>query len=158
MAKKADISRSRSKIKSSINNIPKSVKIESNNLIAAGQILTGIGIIVFWILFFTVGMIDKNAAPDCYFTYEHAFPPADIILAISLIISSILLIKKNSIGKTVSLVCSGALIFVGLVDFSFNLQNKVYFISIAEAISNGFLNAWCVFFGLVIFIKFRNLK
>ncbi len=152
MAKKSNII----KTKSSRKNIPGPVNIESNNIIAIGQILTGIGLIAFWILFFTVGMIDKNVVPDCYFQYEHAFPPADIILAFGLIFSSILLLKKLPIGKTVALVCAGALIFLGLLDFSFNLQNKVYFISMAEAISNGFINAWCVFFGLVMFIKFRN--
>ncbi len=152
MAKKTDSS----KTKIIKKNISGSGNIESNNLIITGQILTGAGLIVFWILFFTVGMIDKNVAPDCYFQYEHAFPPADIILASGLILSSFLLIKKLPIGKTVSLVCAGALIFLGLLDFSFNLQNKVYLISLAEAISNGFINAWCVFFGLVIFIKFRN--
>ena len=152
MAKKTD----QSKTKIIKKNISGSENIESNNLIIIGEILTGIGLIIFWILFFTVGMIDKNVAPDCYFQYEHAFPPADIILALGLIFSSILLLKKLPIGKTVALVCAGALIFLGLLDFSFNLQNKVYLISMAEAISNGFINAWCVCFGLVIFIKFRN--
>jgi hypothetical protein len=128
---------------------------DSINLIIIGQILTGIGLITFWILFFSVGMIDKNAAPDCYFTYEHAFPPADIILAFALLISSGLMIKRIPFGKSISLVCAGALIFLGLLDFSFNLQNKIYFISISEAVSNGFINAWCVFFGSAIFMKFK---
>lgn len=129
---------------------------ESYKLIIAGQILTGIGLIAFWILFFTVGMIDKKSAPECYFNYEHAFPPADIVLALALIISSFLLLKKKPIGKTISLVSAGALIFLGLLDFSFNLQNKVYFISMAEAVSNGFINAWCVFFGMVILLRFKS--
>lgn len=133
------------------------VSIDVLNLIIIAQILTGAGLIAFWILFFTVGMIDPNAAPACYFVYEHAFPPADIILSIALFISAYLLKNRISLGRTTSLLSAGALIFLGLLDFSFNLQNKVYLISISEAISNGFINAWCVFFGLIMFMEFRDL-
>lgn len=124
--------------------------------IIAGEMITGIGLIAFWILFFTVGMVDSNSVPGCYFAYEHAFPPADIILSIAFIAAASLLIKKHPFGKTLSLISAGALIFLGILDFSFNLQNKIYFISISEGISNGIINAWCVFFGLTIIVKFNK--
>ena len=40
------------------------------------MILTGAGIILFWIAFFTIGLTPENA-PPCYLAFEHAFPPPD---------------------------------------------------------------------------------
>ena len=116
------------------------------------EIITGCGIILFWIAFFTVGTA-PTPAPECYFAYEHAFPPPDILLAIALIVSGIFLIKGRQAGIKLSLVSAGALIFLGILDISFNLQNGVYLISTGELISNGFINLWCVGFGLTIMFK-----
>ena len=52
--------------------------------VARAQLATGFGIIVFWILFFTVGLAPTNP-PVCYFAFEHAFPLPDAVLAIGLL-------------------------------------------------------------------------
>jgi hypothetical protein len=116
------------------------------------EILTGTGIILFWIAFFTVGLAPTHP-PECYFAYEHAFPPPDIILSIALIASGILLLKGRPAGVKLSLISAGGLIFLGILDISFNLQNGVYLISTGELISNGFINLWCVGFGLTIIFR-----
>lgn len=59
-------------------------------------------------------------------------------------------------GGRMALVCSGSLIFLGLLDFSFNIQNGIYFISAAELLLNGAINLWCVAFGLVLAFKLRG--
>ena len=121
------------------------------------EILTGGGIILFWVAFFTVGLAPAPP-PECYFAFEHAFPPPDIILSIALIIAGILLIKGRPTGKKLSLISAGGLVFLGVLDISFNLQNGVYLISTGELISNGFINLWCVGFGLaIIFRLWRRL-
>jgi hypothetical protein len=56
-----------------------------------------------------------------------------------------------------SLVAAGALIFLGLLDFSFNLQNGVYTASTLDLAINGFINAWCVGFGLFLIYSLRNV-
>lgn len=113
------------------------------------EIITAAGLILFWIGFFTVGMAPETP-PECYFAYEHAFPLPDILLAMVLLASGILLLKGNPLGKTLALVAAGALIFLGLVDFSFNFQNGIYSISTLDLVLNGFINIWCVAFGLAI--------
>ena len=113
------------------------------------EIITGAGLILFWIGFFTVGMAPETP-PECYFAYEHAFPLPDILLAMVLLASGILLLRRNPLGKTLALVAAGALIFLGLVDFSFNFQNGIYGISTLDLVLNGFINIWCVAFGLAI--------
>ena len=52
--------------------------------IAALATITGIGLLLFWIGFFTIGLAPENPPPG-YFEYEHSFPLPDIILAIALI-------------------------------------------------------------------------
>ena len=117
--------------------------------IAVLELLTGIGLILFWIGFFTIGLAPENP-PPCYFAYEHSFPLPDIILSIAMLASGILLLKNKAPGRTLSLVCSGGLLFLGILDFSFNIQNGIYKISTLDLVLNAFINVWCVGFGLAI--------
>lgn len=118
------------------------------------EIVTAAGLILFWIVFFTVGLAPENP-PKCYFAYEHAFPLPDICLALLLLVSGILLLRRNSLGRTLSLIAAGALIFLGLLDFCFNLQNRIYLASVLDLVLNALINAWCVVFGVIII--WRNL-
>ena len=125
--------------------------IETKGLktIAVLELLTGIGIILFWIGFFTIGLAPENH-PQCYFAYENSFPMPDIILSIAILSSGILLLKNKESGRTLSLVCSGGLMFLGILDFSFNIQNGIYMTSTLDLVLNAFINVWCVGFGVAI--------
>jgi hypothetical protein len=118
------------------------------------ELITAIGFILFWIGFFTIGLAPANP-PECYFAYEHSFPLPDIITAIAMIAGGILLLKGSNKGRMLSLACSGALIFLGLLDFSFNIQNGVYLVSAMDMVLNAFINIWCVAFGLAMFFKLK---
>ena len=131
------------------------IEIKGLKTIAVLEMLTGIGIILFWIGFFTIGLAPENP-PPCYFAYEHSFPLPDIILSIAILASGILLLKNKESGRTVSLVCSGGLMFLGLLDFSFNIQNGVYMVSTMDLILNAFINIWCVAFGLTLYLKMKS--
>ena len=123
--------------------------------IAFLQIGTGIGLILFWLAFFTVGLAPENP-PACYFAFEHSFPLPDIILALVLLWSGRLLWKQQPGGRAPGLAASGGLVFLGLLDFSFNIQNGMYLISTADLILNAFINLWCVGLGTAIFLSLRN--
>jgi len=125
------------------------VKDDKRRLIASLEIVTGIGLILFWIAFFTVGLA-PDKAPPCYFAYEHSFPLPDGVLAILLLIAGILLMRSRPAGRPLSLVAAGALVFLGLLDFSFNLQNGIYLTSTVDLALNAFINLWCVGLGLAI--------
>ena len=111
------------------------------------SIITGIGIILFWIGFFTIGLAPETP-PEGYFVFEHSFPPPDCILAVALIIAGVLLLKKRHSGVILSLVTSGGLMFLGILDASFNVQNGMYCITPIDTILNAFINLWCFGFGL----------
>lgn len=118
------------------------------------EILTAIGLVLFWIGFFTIGLAPANA-PECYFAYEHSFPLPDITMSIFMFAGGILLLKGSNTGRMLSLACSGGLVFLGLLDFSFNIQNGVYLTSTMDMILNAFINIWCVVFGFAIFMKLK---
>ncbi len=117
--------------------------------IAILELLTGVGLILFWVGFFTIGLAPKNP-PKGYMEYEHSFPLPDGLLAVLLLIAGILLLLNNPWGGNLSLIAAGALIFLGVLDFSFNIQNGVYKISKSDLILNAFINVWCVGFGIAI--------
>ena len=123
--------------------------IKGLRIIAVLEFLTGVGLILFWIGFFTIGLAPENP-PSCYFAYEHSFPLPDFILALAVLASSILLLRNKESGKILSFICAGGLIFLGLLDFSFNIQNGIYTLSALDLVLNAFINIWCVGFGVVI--------
>lgn len=129
----------------------KMVKDDKRRLIASLEIVTGVGLVLFWVAFFTVGLAPDNA-PPCYYAYEHSFPLPDGVLALLLLAAGILLLRSRPGGRTLSLIAAGALVFLGLLDFSFNLQNGVYLTSTIDLVLNAFINTWCVVFGLAIAI------
>jgi len=122
---------------------------KSERTIAILEIITSVGLILFWTAFFTIGMAPKNP-PPCYFVFEHSFPFPDVILAIGLLTGSIMMLKGRAGGRRLSLLCAGGLIFLGLLDMSFNFQNGMYSISVADMMTNGFINLWCIGFGISI--------
>jgi hypothetical protein len=122
--------------------------------IIIGQLITGIGLFLFWIAFFTVGLAPEHP-PEGYYTFEHAFPLPDICLGIALLAAAYGLSRDKGYGRPLSLACSGGMIFLGLVDFSFNIQNGMYLISATDLIVNAVINLWCLIFGGWMFARLK---
>ncbi|HDP24068.1 MAG TPA: hypothetical protein ENN34_01360 [Deltaproteobacteria bacterium] len=120
-------------------------------MIAAFQIITAAGIIVFWLAFFSGAIIPEDA-PGYYLAYEYAFPVADALLAAGLFCSALLILKRNPLGRDLALVCAGALIFLGILDISFNTLNGIYALSTMDALTNGFVNLYCIVFGIIMIL------
>jgi hypothetical protein len=119
-------------------------------------ILTAVGLVLFWIGFFTVGLAPEKP-PAGYFAYEHSFPPPDITLAIVLFIGAMMFLKGNAKGAVILAAAGGGLVFLGILDISFNLQNGMYCTSVMDMILNAFINLWCVIFGVVIVAKMMKI-
>ena len=108
------------------------------------QMLTAIGLIAFWIAFFTIGFENPNY-PDYYTKFEHSFPLPDTFICIILFLAYFN--RNHSSWKNYTLIAAGAMLFLGLCDFSFNIQNGMYCVGIADGILNAFINSWCIGFG-----------
>ena len=122
--------------------------------VARAQLATGFGIIVFWVLFFTVGLAPLKP-PVCYFAFEHAFPLPDAVLAIGLLGGGALAITGRPEGATLSLVCAGGLLFLGLLDASFNFQNGIYTSSLTDGAMAIAVNLWCIVLSIAIAVVMR---
>ena len=108
------------------------------------QLLTAIGLILFWTAFFTIGFENPDY-PTYYTKFEHSFPLPDSFLCIVLLMAYFN--RKTDKWKNYTFIAAGAMIFLGLCDFSFNTMNGMYTVGVADGILNAFINIWCVGFG-----------
>ena len=87
--------------------------------------VTAVVTVAYWIDFFwhgSVNVVDE----DWYLTFERAFPPADLFMAVTAGASAAGLLTDQGWGVAWALVAAGALVFLGLMDTTFNLQNGLY--------------------------------
>jgi len=127
--------------------------------VAIMELAIAAGIISFWIAFFSTDLvnIDDPHLKEIYLAFESAFPVADIYLSILLIIGGIGLLKKMSFGFLFSLLGGASLVFLGLLDISFNTQHGIYLLGIGEAVLNIFINSLCLGGGFfIIFTIWKN--
>jgi len=121
-------------------------------LLASLEIVFAFGMITFWVYFFMV----ENKNPDKskeYFAFERSFPIPDLVwLTPGLIASAIGVLLNQTFGFILTIAVSGGLIFLGLVDFSFNIQNKQYTSDIGDAMINILINLTCLVLGSVFII------
>lgn len=116
------------------------------------QLATAIGIVLFWIAFFTIGF-ESPAYPSYYTKFEHSFPLPDAFLVCMLLLAY--KNRQHEKWKKYTLVAAGAMVFLGLCDFSFNTLNGMYQISITDTLLNAFINIWCISFGLYQLVKVK---
>lgn len=110
------------------------------------QIATGIGILAFWLLFFSADIAPARP-PACYFPFEHSFPLPDSLLALALIASGVDGLRGGQWGAGASLACAGGLIFLGLIDLSFTAQNGGFSGPLGDTLVSVALSVWCVGLG-----------
>ncbi len=125
------------------------------------ELAIAVGIISFWIAFFSADLvkIDDPHLEEIYMAFESAFPVADISLSIVLIIGAIGLLKKMPFGVLFSLLGGASLIFLGLLDVSFNTQQGIYLLGIGEAILNISINLLCLGGGVFLIVTiWKNRK
>jgi hypothetical protein len=133
----------------------------TNRVIAGAEFLVASGIFLFWVVFFTqdVVTIKDSRLKEIYMAFESAFPFADFYLSLMLIIGGLGLLKNKLYGYFFSVVAGASLIFLGILDVSFNLQNGLYSIGIQEAVFNALINLACLCFGIyLLFAIWRSRK
>ena len=97
-----------------------------DTLIAILQILFGMGIISFWIYFLIVENKDPEKT-EVYLVFERSFIIPDIgWVAPCLFISAIGLLTNQAYWIFFSIAGGSAIVFLLLLDFSFNIQQKTY--------------------------------
>jgi len=136
----------------------KPTSIKSNRerwLIPGLEFLVALGIILFWTVFFSTDMVNISDPhlKDAYLAFESAFVFADFYLSFMLILGGVGLLKKMPYGYFFSLIAGASLVFLGLLDVSFNVRNGIYFLGAGEALLNVAINSICLGFGAFLLLK-----
>ncbi len=131
-------------------NIPKEHK-----LIAAMDFMTVAGMVFCWLVYyFFPAAIEGSSAYR--FQFDTPFPLLDAVFGLGLCLAGVALLKKQTAGRFLSLICALYLIYLGTVDISIPFDNAIIAVSIIDILSSGFINLWCVVLGLYTILKLRK--
>jgi len=119
---------------------------------AALLLLTAIGILLFWVVFFAdldAQRVSTFASrSEAWFAWELSFPLADGWVALTAIAGAIGLWRGRPAGLLFGLVSGGGMVFLGLIDALFFLQNGLYLPMNGEAATELLIHLWATGFGL----------
>ena len=79
----------------------------------------------YWVDFFVRGSVNV-VDEEWYIRFERAFPVADGFMALSSVVAAVGLLAGRPYGVAFALVAAGALLFLGLMDVTFNVDNGLY--------------------------------
>ena len=94
-------------------------------LVAAAQILTALGTIRFWIVWFRTGHREPWL-PVGYVEHERVFVFPDSVLSTLLLVSAALLFLEHPLGPRLSLVCGGMMLFLTIIDVAYFAQHRMF--------------------------------
>jgi hypothetical protein len=118
------------------------------------MLVTALGTLLFWAVF--LGDVDAQrggelaSRSDAWFAWEMSFPVADGWMAATAILGAVGLWRLRPGGLLFSLVSGGAMVFLGLMDILFFLQNNLYLPLTAEITIELVIHVWLLVFGLVL--------
>ena len=91
-------------------------------VLAVILIIFALGTVAFWIVFFTLGLVSASDRP-AYLEHEKSFPLADAYMAVCLLIGAVGLMRKRAWGHLFGYLGASGVIFLGLMDTLYALQN-----------------------------------
>ena len=121
-------------------------------ILAALLIITALVTIYYWVDFFT-GKGVHVIEDEWYIKFEKSFPVADLwgICACSLL-GAVGLLTEQSYGPFFALLAAGSMIFLALMDITFNIQNGLYpLIALSnEMVFELIINLWTLVLGITL--------
>ncbi len=114
------------------------------------QLATACGIVLFWVYFFAV----ENRKPGndpIYLAFERSFPVPDLLwLTPLLMIGGMSVRRGGPLAAPGTIAAGGAMVFLGLLDASFNVQQSRYTLGVFDGLLNGFINLYCLIAGVTL--------
>jgi hypothetical protein len=123
-------------------------------LVAALQGATGVGLIAFWVVFFTTDWLLPAHPPPGYLAHERAFAYPDVLMGFALLAAAVLNWNGMPLGPALSLICAGSLLFLGVIDLAYDIENGLLGGSLREVIQNAAIDFWVLLFGLFLALRF----
>jgi hypothetical protein len=96
-----------------------------DTVIAVLLLVTAVGTVAYWVDFFWHGTVNV-VEEEWYIRFERAFPVADGFMAACATAAGIGLLLGDEWGVALGLVAAGGLVFLGLMDVTFNVDNGLY--------------------------------
>lgn len=118
------------------------------------ELVLAAGIVSFWIAYFSADIVQISdpVLKEKYLAFESAFPVPDAYLSVVLVIGGIGLLRKKAYGRLFSLIGGASLVFLGLLDISFNTLHGIYRLGFGEAVMNLFINLMCLGTGVFLIV------
>ena len=88
-------------------------------------IITVIVTIYYWVDFFLRKGVQVTQE-DWYLKFEKAFPVADMWMVICALFGAIGLLTEQDFGIFFTILAASSMIFLALIDITFNIENKLY--------------------------------
>ena len=114
---------------------------------------TAVGVIYYWADFYIRGGVHV-VKEDWYIKFQKAFPPADLWMSACAIVGAIGLLMGQAYGLIFVLLAASSLIFLALMDITFNIQNNLYSL-VAKSSQMRFevvINLWTLLLGIGLII------
>ncbi len=108
---------------------------------------TGLATAAFWIMFFAGKMQATENEQDE--AYEKAFPLADSWMIAWALTASVNILRMKKRGLFAGAAAASALVFLGLIDVCYSLQNSKYWPLNSDRAQMLLIHLWAVTFGIV---------
>jgi hypothetical protein len=110
-------------------------------------VVTAAGTAAYWIGFFAGGETLHSSATDAYVAFEHAFPLADAWMATWAVIAAAGLARRRPWAVLAGIATSSALVFLGLMDVTFNVEHGLYATRSGAMAAETVINVFCLAVG-----------
>ena len=119
--------------------------------------VTAVVTVAYWLDFFLRGSV-QVVEEEWYLRFERAFPVADGWMAACCLVTAVGLFTTSSYAVAFGLMAAGALVFLGLMDLTFNLQNRLFRLlpRSAPMWAEVTIVAWCLVLGTVLAVYFAG--
>ena len=109
---------------------------------------TAIGLTYYWVDFYVRGGV-QVVNEDWHVRFQKAFLTADLWTAACALVGAIGLLSGQTYGLLFVLITASSLIFLGLMDVTFNIQNNLYRLVTASSQMKFevFINLWTLGLG-----------
>jgi len=126
-------------------------------VVAALLAVTAAGTAAYWIAFFAAGNALHASETDAYVAFERAFPAADTWMASAAIAAATGLVRRRPWAVLAGIAAGSALVFLGLLDVLFNLEQGLYTRPSAAMAVETVINLFCLAVGPFFLVYFwRN--
>lgn len=121
-------------------------RLHADRLHALALAVTGALIVAYWAVYFTSGA-NRSGEDAVYVGFENAFPLADSYMTLCLFIAAIQLWRGRPSALFWGIAGGSALIFLGLMDVLFNLEQGKYAEGGGPMLAETLINLFSLGFG-----------